>query len=166
MATFTIENLEFFLMILARISGFMFTAPIYNQKTVPRKVKACISICLSICLFQVLEYEPLGYSGTISFGLLIGIEVLAGVILGYMTNICTMILAMAGSLVDMEIGFSMAQSMNNVNNVTTTVTGNYYIYVVYMVMLVSDMHLYIIKAIMDSFELINIGKIKIAINII
>ena len=75
-----------------------------------------------------------------------------------------MILALAGSLVDMEIGFSMAQSMNNVNNVTTTITGNYYTYVVYMVMLVSDMHLYIIKAIVDSFKIINIGEVRVAAN--
>ena len=163
--TFTIENFEYFLMILARISAFVFSAPLFSQKTVPRKVKAGLAIVISICVFQVLGYKPLPYSGTFSLGILIAIEVVAGLILGYVTNICTMILAMAGSLVDMEIGFSMAQGLNNVNNVTTTVTGNYYIYVVYMVMLISDMHMYIIKAIVDSFNVINVGEVKIANNI-
>ena len=48
MTTFTIENLEFFLIVVARISAFMFTAPLYSQKTVPRRVKAGLSILLSI----------------------------------------------------------------------------------------------------------------------
>ena len=165
MTTFTIENLEYFLIIVARISGFIFSAPLFSQKTVPRKVKAGLSILLAIVVFQTVKYEELEYSGTFSFGLLIAIEVIAGIILGYVANICTMILALAGNLVDMEIGFSMAQSMNNINNVNTTITGNFYTYIVYMVMLVSDMHLYILKAIIDSFNLINIGKIRIATNI-
>ena len=163
--TFTIENFEYFLMILARISAFVFSAPLFSQKTVPRRVKAGLAIVISICVFQVLGYKPLPYSGTFSLGILIAIEVVAGLILGYVTNICTMILAMAGSLVDMEIGFSMAQGLNNVNNVTTTVTGNCYIYVVYMVMLISDMHMYIIKAIVDSFNVINVAEVRIANNI-
>jgi len=163
--TFTIENLEFFLMVLARISGFMFTAPLFSQRTVPARVKAGLSVIVSVCVFQVLEYEPLDYEGTITFGLLIALEVVAGIILGYISNICSMIVALAGNLVDMEIGFSMAQSMNNVNNVNTTVTGNYYTYVVYLVMLVSDMHLYVLKAIVESFRIVNIGEVRIAANI-
>lgn len=165
MNTFTIENLEYFLIIMARISGFIFTTPLFNQRTIPRRVKAGLSVLLAVCVFQVLDYEPLEYSGIFSFGILIALEVVAGIILGYMTNICTMILAMAGNLVDMEIGFSMAQSMNNINNVNTTITGNLFTYIVYMVMIVSDMHLYIIKAIVVSFNVINIGKVKIATNI-
>ena len=98
-------------------------------------------------------------------GILILLEVIAGIILGFMTNICSMILAMAGSLVDMEIGFSMAQSMNNVNNVSTTVTGNYYTYAVLIIMLLMDVHLYLIKAIVDSFEVINVGNVQVATNI-
>lgn len=165
MGTFTVENLEFFLMIVARISAFIFVAPILSQKSVPRRVKASFSLILSVLVFQTMNYKQMEYNGVFGFGVLIVTEVVAGLIMGFMTNICVMILSFAGNLVDMEIGFAMAQEMNNVNNVTTTITGNYYTYIVMLVMLVSDMHLYIIKAIIDSFKVINLTEVNISPNI-
>ena len=132
--TFTVEYFEFYLLVLARISGFIFTAPMFNQRNIPVKVKALFSVVVSYITFITLDNKNIEYAGTIDLAVVIVTEVVAGMILGFVCNICVMILAFAGQLADMEIGFSMAQSMNNVNNVTTTVTGNYYIYVVYMVM--------------------------------
>lgn len=160
--TFTVENLEYFMMVLARISAFIFSAPVFSQKNIPRRVKALFSVVLSVVVFTSLEYKQLEYEGIIDFGILIITEVIAGLILGFVANICVMILSFAGNMVDMEIGFSMAQEMNNVNNVTSTITGNYYTYMVMLVMLVSDMHLYILKAIVDSFNIIELGNVKIA----
>lgn len=164
-STFTVEYFETFLFVLARISGFIFTAPVFNQRTVPVRVKAILSIVISYVTFTATKYETPEYVGTIGMAAIVLTEVIAGMILGFVANICVMILAFAGQLADMEIGFGMAQSMNNVNNINTTVTGNYYTYVIMLVMLVSDMHLYIIKAIIDSFQVINLGEVKIAVDI-
>lgn len=163
--TFTVENLEYFMMVLARISAFIFSAPVFSQKNIPRRVKALFSVVLAYVVFTALDYKPLDYAGIIDFGVLIVTEVVAGVILGFVANICVMILNFAGNLVDMEIGFSMAQEMNNVNNVTSTITGNYYIYLVMLVMLVSDMHLYVLKAIVESFNIIELGHVKVGVDI-
>lgn len=163
--TFTVEYFETFLFVLARISGFIFTAPVFNQRNVPVKVKAIFSIVVSYIAFTAMKYDAPTYVGTIGMAAVVLTEVIAGMILGFVANICVMILAFAGQIADMEIGFAMAQSMNNVNNINTTVTGNYYTYVIMLVMLVSDMHLYIIKAIVDSFEVIKLGEVKIAVDI-
>lgn len=163
--TFTVEYFEFYLLVLARISGFIFTAPMFNQRNIPVKVKALFSVVISYITFVALDNKDIEYAGTIDLAVVIVTEVVAGMILGFVANICVMILAFAGQLADMEIGFSMAQSMNNVNNINTTVTGNYYTYVIMLVMLISDMHLYILKAIIDSFSVINIGEVKIAVDI-
>ena len=164
-STFTVEYFETFLFVLARISGFIFTAPVFNQRTVPVRVKAIFSIVVSYVTFTATKYDAPQYEGTVDMAAIVLTEVIAGMILGFMANICVMILAFAGQLADMEIGFAMAQSMNNVNNINTTVTGNYYTYVIMLVMLVSDMHLYIIKAIVDSFQVIKLGEVKIAVDI-
>lgn len=163
--TFTVENLEFYLLVLARISAFIFSAPVFSQKNIPRRIKVLFSVVLAFVVFTALDYKEVEYNGVIDFGILIVTEVVAGLILGFVANICVMILTFAGNLVDMEIGFSMAQEMNNVNNVTSTITGNYYTYMVMLVMLVSDMHLYILKAIVDSFNIIELGKVSIGMDI-
>lgn len=53
----------------------------------------------------------------------------------------------------MDIGLSMATEFNPSMNSETTVTGNFYYYVVLVLLLVSDMHTYLIRAVCDSFQL-------------
>ena len=55
--TFTVENFEFYLLVLARISAFIFTAPVFSQKNIPRKVKALFSVVLSYVVFTALQYK-------------------------------------------------------------------------------------------------------------
>lgn len=159
---FSIENLEYFLLIAMRISTFMVSAPFFSVSFVPRKVKAGLSLIVAFVVFNTLKYEPLQYVGTIGYAALVIKEALAGLILGYAANICTMILSFSGHLVDTEMGFSMAQSMNPTSNTQTTVTGNFFAYVVTLIMLVSDMHLMVLTAVLDSFELIPLGAVRVS----
>ena len=63
----------------------------------------------------------------------------------------------AGNLIDMDIGPSMATEFNPSMNSETTVTGNFYYYVVLVLLLVSDMHTYLIRAVCDSFSVVPLG---------
>lgn len=156
--SFTIENLEFFLMILVRISGFMFAAPIFGQKGVPARVKVGLSFFLAVIVTGLVPYEPLAYEGTLGFAVLAVQETLIGLILGYVANICTMILEFSGRIVDTEIGFSMVTALNPTSNIQTTITGNMYTYMVLLVLLITDMYYYIVKAVIDCFQVIPPGQ--------
>ena len=57
----------------------------------------------------------------------------------------------------MDIGLSMATEFNPSMNSETTVTGNFYYYVVLVLLLVSDMHTYLIRAVCDSFSVVPLG---------
>ena len=48
--------------------------------------------------------------------------------------------------------------MNPTANMTTTVTGNLYTYFVMLVLLASDLHRYMLKAMIDAFTFIPIGE--------
>lgn len=156
--SFTIENLEFFLLILVRMSGFIFSAPFYSLSNVPRRVQIGLSVFISIILFESLNVTKLEYTGVIGYAGLVIIEFAVGLIMGYMMSICIYILNFAGQLIDMEIGFSMVNVMNPTANMTTTVTGNLYTYFVMLVLLASDLHRYILKAMLDAFTFIPVGK--------
>jgi len=152
----TIERLEFFFVILVRISAFIVTAPFFNQRTVPVRVKAGLSVFLSMLVFNTIKYVPLTYSTTVGYVLLIVKETAIGLSLGYMANMCLYILDLAGRMIDTEIGFSMVNVLNPVSNIQTSVTGTLYTYLVMLVMLVSDMHYFLISALVDTFQLIPI----------
>lgn len=161
----TIEKLEFFFVILVRISAFILTAPFFNQRNVPRRVKAGLSFFLSVIVFNMTDYVPLDYNSSIEYAIIIIWESIIGISLGFTANLCLYILDLAGRLIDTEIGFSMVNVLNPVSNIQTSVTGSLYTYLVMLVMLVSRLHYFFITAIVDTFELMPVGKVTLPSNL-
>lgn len=157
----SIEQIEFILTILVRISGFIFTAPFFNLKNVPFRVKVGFAIALTLILFNVLPYEPLVYDGVIGLTMLLVSETIVGLILGFMANICYQILQFAGHLIDMEVGFSMVNEIDPVTSAQVTVSGNFYSYAVMLMMMVTYMHHYLLDALIDSFAITPVGHVFI-----
>lgn len=157
--SFTIENIEYFILILMRISGFIYVAPFFGQSGVPRKVKAALSLFIAIIVFMMTPYEPITYHGVIGYALFAAKEVLIGILLGFVANICNYILGFAGNVIDMEIGFSMVNILNPVAAIQNTVTGNLYTYIVMLIFLVTNMHHILLRALIDTFHLIPLGEV-------
>jgi flagellar biosynthetic protein FliR len=156
--TVTIEGFDFFLLILVRITGFIYTAPFFSLKNVPIRVKTGLSIFLTIILFYSIPGKQPEYYGVIGYAILIVKELIVGVLMGYFSNIAYHILSFSGQMMDMEIGFSMANEFNPISQVQTTITSNLYGYLVMLIMMISNLHHYFLKAMIDSFKIIGVGK--------
>lgn len=154
---FAVEDIEVFLLILVRISGFIFTAPFFNLNSIPRKVKVGLSVFMALVIFSSVNGIQLEYVGIIDYAILVTKELIIGILIGFSANICVFILSFAGQMIDMEVGFSMVTQFDPTSKMQTTITSNFYTYLVMLIMLLSDMHLHLIKAIMDTFNLIPIG---------
>ena len=157
---FSLQQLEFFLVILMRIAGFVYTAPFFGMKNVPLRVKVGFSVLTSIIMFNVIPYERLEYSGVIGFALLVAGETLAGVVLGFFANIIYQVLGFAGQLLDLEIGFSMVNEMDPVTSAQVTVSGNFYSYAVMLLLMITYMHHYLLEALIDSFTAVPVGTVS------
>ena len=57
--TFNIQNFEYFLLILVRISAFIFIAPLFGQRGVPNQVKIGLSLCVTILLYNVVAHPAI-----------------------------------------------------------------------------------------------------------
>lgn len=158
---FTIENFDVFLLILVRITAFVYVAPFFSLRNVPQKVKVGFSLFFSIILFEVVPVQTLHYQTVIEFTGLVINEALLGLIIGFFTNISYFILSFSGHLMDMEIGFSMVNEFDPVSSIQTTITSNYYSYLVMLMMLITNLHYFIITAMADTFQLIPVGEVII-----
>lgn len=157
--TFTVENLEFLVAILVRIIGFIFTAPFYGIRNIPVRAKILLSVAISVIVFCVLPYEPLQYEGVIGYASLIIKEAIAGMILGVFANLAFYVIQMAGQISDMEIGLSMVTEMDPTSQMQVTITSNILNYAVMLTMVATNLHLFILRAVIDSFTLIPVGKV-------
>ena len=78
--------------------------------------------------------------------------------MGYGCNICTTIISFAGRIMDMETGLSMASLMDPMTRENMSISGMLYQYGVLLLLMVSGMYQYIIKALVESYELIPVGQ--------
>ena len=156
--SFSYENLEFFLLIFVRISCFMFTAPFFSINNVPRRVKAGFSIVLAFVLYQVMPYHEVpDYNTVLGYSIIILKEAAAGLLIGLGAGICNYIVQLAGKVADMEIGLSMIQIMDPLTRESSGFIGTFYQYGVTLIMLCTNFHHYLIRALVDTFTLIPIG---------
>lgn len=155
---FTVENLEFYLLVLVRISSFVMVAPFFSLQAIPLNWKFAISLVLSIVVIQSIPAVSLEYTGIIGFSALVLKECAVGLILGYMCNICMYIVSFAGQLIDMEMGLSMASMFDPLTSIQISVTGNMYTYLVMLVMMATNMHHYVVRAILETFGFFTVGQ--------
>lgn len=156
--TFTLENFEIFFLIIVRMSGFIYTAPIFSLKNIPVRVKAGFSIFISIIIFYTLPISTVEYIGIIGYAILVIKEAIAGALMGLFSNIAYHILSFAGQIIDMEIGFSMINQLDPITRIQSTITSNLYGYLVLLLMIITDMHHYILLAVVDSYKVIGLGE--------
>lgn len=157
----TVEQIEFYLCILVRITAFIYTAPFFSIKNVPQRVKIGFSLVFALLMFEALPYERPLYATVVDYTALVLKETLSGLIMGFFANASYHILAFAGHVLDFEIGFSMVTEFDPITGSQVTITSNLYSYSVMIMLLITKMHLPIISALAESFYLIPVGHVFI-----
>lgn len=152
---------EVFLLILVRIASFVYTAPFFNISSVPQRVKVSVSIFISILIFMIIPDKSLVYSGILDYAILVIKESVVGLLLGFSCNVCVQALTFMGHIVDTNIGLSMASMYDPNMRTQISVTGTFYYYTVFLLMLVSGLYQFLISAIVDSYSIIPFGAVTI-----
>ena len=155
--TFTLDNFEYFLLILVRITCFVYVAPLLGQTGIPNQVKIGLSFFTSILLYSVVARPEFSYESVVGYAVVVLKEGITGLLIGFAANICNSIVLFAGTVIDMDIGLSMASEFNPDMGTEVTLTGNFYYYLVMILMITSNFHTYLIQAIADSFSVIPIA---------
>lgn len=156
--SFSMYDLEYFLLILTRVSCFVFVAPFFSMRNSPAMVRMGISFFTSMLLYQALSpAEGVAYSTLLEYAVIVMKEAMAGLLVGFAATICTSIVNFAGSIADMEIGLSMVTLMDPTSRNSTSITGVMYQYVLMLMMIATGMYRYLFSAIADTFRLIPVN---------
>ena len=158
--SFSMNDLEYFLLILVRVSCFIFISPFFSMRNTPARVRVALSVFVALLLYQVVTpAEAVLYETEMEYAILVIKEAIAGLLIGFGANICMSILNFAGSVADMETGLSMAQLMDPNSAEQTSLTGVFYQYAFTMMLIASGMYRYLLGALADTFILIPVGGI-------
>lgn len=155
--SFTYADLEYFLLILVRISCFVYAAPFFSMSNVPRTVKVGFSIFVSYLLYNAIDRNEVVYSTLLGYAVIVAKEALTGFVIGWGAQICASVTSFAGSIADMEIGLSMVSLLDPATKQQATFTGVFYQYMFTLFMIISGLYEYLLRALAESFILIPIN---------
>lgn len=157
--SFSLYDLEFFLLVFTRVSCFIFVAPFFSMSNTPRHVRIALSFFTALLLYGTLTPEemPVNYSTVSGYAAIVVKEAVTGLLIGFSANLCSTIVSFAGAIVDMETGLSMAQVMDPTTRQQTSISGAFYQYVFTLLLIATGMYRYLMGALADTFVLIPIN---------
>lgn len=160
--SFSMSELEYFLLVLMRIASFVYVAPFFSTKGVPNNVKIGLSVFVTYIMYRFgPEHIYPEYNTVLGFCIIVLKEVSVGLLIGLGAQLCTSIVLFAGRIMDMEIGLSMANIFDPTTNEQASITGVILQYGVMLILYTTGLHRYLLKALMETFILIPVDGISL-----
>ena len=155
--SFSYADLEYFLLILVRVSFFVYVAPFFAMTNTPRRVKIGLCVLISYLLFVYVDHNEVVYSSLLGYAIIVMKEAVTGLLIGWGAQICMTVAAFAGSIADMEVGLSMVSLMDPLTRESATFSGVFYQYLFTLMLIISGLYQYLLQALIDTFTLIPVG---------
>ena len=161
---FTLDNLQLGFLVFARMSAFVFLVPFFSIKGTPALAKIGFSVALTALILPGLDTITVP-EDLLRYSFLVIKEVMVGLILGYVTMLTFNAVRMAGEIIDIQMGFSMATVFDPQNQTRITLTGQFLYLVQILLFLAVDGHHSLLMAISYSYTLIPVmaGGFKITL---
>ncbi|MCG8402586.1 MAG: flagellar type III secretion system protein FliR [Firmicutes bacterium] len=148
-------QLPFFFLILARITAFFISGPLFSLQGIPATVKVGLSFLVAVIVFPLVASDtgPQQVEGWY-YLLALARETMVGLVIGYTASLFIAALVYAGSLIDIHIGFFMSNMFDPVSGGMITIVSRFMYLLGLVVMLSFNGHHLIISALVKSFSLV------------
>lgn len=151
---------ETFLLVFVRVTAMLFVFPIFSAPQVPILARFGFSALISFMLFRVVPVVPV--SGDL-YGLALGIvcQIVLGLIVGFVAQLVFIGIQFAGELIDLQIGFAVANVLNPATQQNITIIGEFELAIATLIFLATDAHHLLIQGIAGSFNLVPLPYINL-----
>jgi flagellar biosynthetic protein FliR len=158
-----LASLTLFLVFLARVSGIFISAPLFGARNVPPRVRIGVAIVLAYIFYELLQGHTPPLPDTLNWmnlGLLIILEVLVGLLIGFTAMLVFLAIQFAGHIIDIMTGMQMASVFDPATSAQQSLFGQFQYILALLLFLAFNGHHFIIHALFQSFSLIPIGSLS------
>ena len=148
--TAILQALPGFLLVFCRITAFFITVPIFSMRGVPIPFRIGIAFFVTFLTFTTMGAVPMEFDA-LSILTIIR-ELLIGILLGLVAYLFFAITQVAGSFVDMQMGFGIANVIDPLTGAQSPILGNFTFFIATLLFLAMDGHHYLLIGIMNSYE--------------
>lgn len=145
-------QIRIFFLVFARVAGLFMTAPVFNSKAISTRIKIGIAFWLSLSIMFIIPVSDVpGFS--LNFLLILMSDVLLGVLIGLIANIIFAGASFAGSLMDMQMGMSVAQTFDPMVGAQVTIMERIMQYYCLLLFISVKGHHLLLGSVYESFKM-------------
>lgn len=159
---FNPHEIALFLLILVRTSVLVFFAPIFGSDLVPAQAKAALALVLSLILTPVVKFQGAELpTDTVALVPLMLVELFMGLSISILIRLILEGVQLAGQYVGYQMGFAIVNVIDPQTGAQSSVISEFAYILALIVFLSVDGHHIILKALVESFELVPPGRLAL-----
>lgn len=153
--------LTLFLLITARVSGFVLFNPLLSRQNIPGAFRAGFVLIFSVFTYSVTGGRLAPPAGVLTLAAAILMELALGVVLGLVVQFFFYIPQMAGHVIDTQMGLTMNQIYDAGSQTNLSVTGTLLNTLMILLFFVGNGHHTLLRIMVTSGEIVGYGNISI-----
>lgn len=143
--------ISIYLLIFCRISAFFVVAPIFSSRGVPNIFKIGLSGIIAVLILLIQGTGQI-IPNDLSYVLIVIREVLIGLLMGFTATLIFYVIQIAGSFIDIQIGFGIANVVDPMTGASAPILGNFKYIIAMLLFLTINGHHYLIDGIVRSYN--------------
>ena len=147
-----------FLLILARMSGFILFNPIFGRQNIPAFVKSGVILLLTVTVFFMTDQTAAVPGSTLALMVRLALEMLMGYFVGLVIQLFLYIPSLGGELIDIQMGMSMGRTYDPSSQASTTVTASLLSAMAMLLFFAANGHYTLLRIMMSSGNLVPYGQ--------
>lgn len=157
--TFSFADIEYLLLVFIRIVSFISVAPFFSTSGVPNRAKIGFSAFIAVMLNAAIPHETIVYGTVIEYAIIVLKEAIVGLLIGFASSIATSVVIFAGKVIDTDMGLSMMTMFDPQTRENASITGLFYNYLIMLMLIVTSMDRFLIRALVDSYTLVPVNRV-------
>ncbi|MDP9017868.1 MAG: flagellar biosynthetic protein FliR [Candidatus Eremiobacteraeota bacterium] len=156
----TSGQFETLLLIMVRVTVIMMIIPVFSAKEIPQLARIGLGMLITFVIFKtVTPIAPLADL----YELLAGIvsQAMIGLVFGFISYLVFMGIQLAGEILDIQIGFAVANVINPLTQTNVTVIGEFELTLASLIYLISNSHHLLLQGVAGSFNLLQLPYVHL-----
>ncbi|MFD3260938.1 flagellar biosynthetic protein FliR [Paenibacillus lentus] len=146
-----LQGISVFLLIFCRMTAFFVVAPIFSSRGVPNSFKIGLSAVIAFLIVMIQGINQ-AVPTDLSYILFIIRELLIGLLMGYVAQLLFTVIQMAGSFIDIQMGFGIVNVIDPMTGASAPILGNFKYIIATLLFLSMNGHHYLLDAVIRSYN--------------
>lgn len=159
---FTLPLIQGFLICLARVAAMFAGIPVFSGNQIPPQLRFGIAFLFALLTFPLVQkYLPAGSLTPLALAVVIGSDIVLGLMVGFLAQLIFMAAEFAGSVIGYKMGFAAANVFDPVNQQQVALISQFQSVFAILLFLSLDVHLLFLEALVSSFEILPPGTLNL-----